>query len=233
VRALIVALSLVLSAVAASAKAPKPQKVKVKPVELVALNTHEHFLLKPDGRGLFTRKGLAGWNRFLRCHHTGKRHAMAARLAELLYKVSRHFEDARILIVAGYRAPKVARKKGNPRSPHKQGLALDFRVEGVPSTELRDFVRAAFDRVGIGWYPNSDFVHLDVGRKHSAFWIDYSGPGEKARYAKDPEAALANENEPGLAPEEAPDEGGNEPQPPGDKGVVAPNLPALAPSTSE
>ena len=33
--------------------------------------------------------------------------------------------------------------------------------------KLRDYVRTAFDRVGIGWYPNSDFVHLDLGRVRS------------------------------------------------------------------
>ena len=30
--------------------------------------------------------------------------------------------------------------------------------------------------------PNSGFIHVDVGRQKDAFWIDYSGPGEKARY---------------------------------------------------
>ncbi|HEY0711832.1 MAG TPA: hypothetical protein VGF45_04105, partial [Polyangia bacterium] len=37
---------------------------------------------------------------------------------------------------------------------------------------------------GVGYYPNSSFVHLDIRRGASAFWIDYSGPGENAIYAK-------------------------------------------------
>jgi hypothetical protein len=37
--------------------------------------------------------------------------------------------------------------------------------------------------VGVGFYPNSFFVHLDVRKGPSAFWIDYSGPGEGAAYS--------------------------------------------------
>jgi hypothetical protein len=124
--------------------------------------------------------------RFLRCHHTGRVHAISARLARLLYETASHFEFARVEIVAGYRAPRVAREKGNPKSPHKRGVACDFRVVGVTNEVLRDYVRQ-FPKVGVGFYPNSGFVHLDVRDKVSAFWVDYSGPGERARYSASPE----------------------------------------------
>ena len=65
-----------------------------------------------------------------------------------------------------------------------KGLACDMRVVGVKNTELRDFFRQRFKSVGVGYYPNSSFVHLDVRRGASAFWIDYSGPGETALYSK-------------------------------------------------
>jgi hypothetical protein len=38
-----------------------------------------------------------------------------------------------------------------------------------------------FSNVGVGYYPNSVFVHLDV-RETSGYWVDYSRPGEKAIY---------------------------------------------------
>jgi uncharacterized protein YcbK (DUF882 family) len=213
---------------AARSMAPRKSRgpITLPPVELYALNTHESFVLKPTPAGTLPPKLRRAFSRFLRCHHTGRVHAMAPRLAELLYKVSRHFDGKRILVVAGYRAPKVAKQKGNPRSPHKQGLACDFRVDGVPSTELRDFVRSAFHGVGVGWYPNSDFVHLDVGRKRDAFWIDYSGPGERARYSRDPLADLAAERE-GPTTDTNPEEGGEDPQGASSPGAAAPNLPAL------
>jgi uncharacterized protein YcbK (DUF882 family) len=212
-----------LDALAAPKVAVKKKRRKPPPpppaAELFALNTHESFKLRPDAKGRFGKTQLHGWNRFLRCHHTGRTHMMATRLAELIYEVDKHFDFRRILVVAGYRAPRVAREKGNPKSPHKKGVACDFRIEGVPNAELRDFERG-LPRVGVGYYPNSEFVHLDVDpmrNKHAAFWIDYSKPGERARYSKDPTSDLVAEK---AADAEA---GGDD-----DNDVLAP-MPTLPP----
>ena len=227
-----------------SAGAARPKRPP--PVEMTALNTHESFVLRPGPAGRFTRAQLRGWNRFLRCHHTGRTHMMATRLASLIYETSRHFNFAKIMVVAGYRAPRVAKEKGNPRSPHKKGLACDFRVDGVANTDLRDYLRGAFARVGVGYYPNSDFVHLDVRQKASAFWIDYSGPGERARYSRSPdedvraeqtvpEVQEVEENEnPTVAQNPANSPAKTEgagPQTGQSPGALAPNSPALAPTT--
>ena len=214
------------------------EKKRPPAVELLELNTHEKFILRPDAKGRFGPKQLRGWNRFLRCHYTGRVHHMAPRLASLLYETAKHFDFKELFVVAGYRAPKIARKKGNPKSPHKKGLACDFRVDGVPNTELRDFLRGAFKRVGVGYYPNSNFVHLDVRQKVSAFWIDYSGPGERARYSKSPEQDLMEEKaEAAEAPRPTPlpqlpaKPEGSEPQFAGSPGAAAPIAPAINPTT--
>jgi uncharacterized protein YcbK (DUF882 family) len=151
------------------------------PVELFQINTKEAFALRfSDERG----RPIAGWQkrfqRFMRCHHTNTQHRIDPRLPHLIYQTGRHFAGHRLEVISGYRNPKVAR---NPRSPHKQGLACDFRVAGVSNATLRDFLRRTFDHVGVGFYPNSFFVHLDVRKGPSAFWIDYSGPGEGAAYS--------------------------------------------------
>lgn len=154
------------------------------PVVLYQLNTHERFRLRPDARGRLDAQRLHGLRHFLRCHHTGREHAIAPRLARLLYATARHFGGRVVTVIAGYRAPRVARAKGNPRSHHKQGRACDFRIDGVDETALRDYLRAAFNGVGVGYYPNAHFVHLDVGRPRSAYWVDYSRPGEPALYTR-------------------------------------------------
>jgi uncharacterized protein YcbK (DUF882 family) len=228
-------------------KAPKAAKAKVKakapkkrppPVELTALNTREHYTLRPDVSGRFSKKELRGWNRFLRCHHTGRAHAMATRLASLIYETSKHFNFGKVLVVAGYRAPRVAKEKGNPKSPHKKGLAVDFRVEGVANTELRDYLRSGFARVGIGYYPNSDFVHLDVRQKVSAFW---AAPGERSRYSKSPqEDVMAEKVKPEVeeletgaqtAANTAGNKEGSPPQGGPAKGAETPNSLGLVPLT--
>jgi uncharacterized protein YcbK (DUF882 family) len=212
------------------------KKKRPPPVELTALNTHESYALRPAANGHFTRNELRGWNRFLRCHHTGRTHMMATRLAFLLYETARHFNFGKVLVVAGYRAPRVAKEKGNPKSPHKKGLACDFRVEGVANTELRDYLRSAFGHVGVGYYPNSDFVHLDTRQGASAFWIDYSAPGERARYSKSPDEDLrAEQTLPEVEEvdektgENRPKTEGSQPQTAQAPGAPAPNLPALNP----
>lgn len=175
---------------ARSASAKKATKKAQPAVEMHHLSTGEHFTLRPDPGGSLGKKQLKGLRHFLRCHHTGREHAMNSHLAELLYKTARHFGDREITVIAGYRAPRVAREKGNPRSPHKRGVACDFRIAGVDNQTLRDYLRNTFHGVGVGYYPNSGFIHLDVDRKQNAFWIDYSAPGERAEYSRSPDEDL-------------------------------------------
>ena len=53
------------------------------------------------------------------------------------------------------------------RSLHMRGMALDVRLQGVATKDLRS---AALDLKGggVGYYAKSDFVHLDTGRVR--FW---------------------------------------------------------------
>lgn len=107
------------------------------------------------------------------------------RLVEILARISDHFGGRTITIVSGYRAA-----GGNTResSRHVRGAALDIRIAGVPNHVLRDYVRSTFRNVGVGYYPRSGFVHVDV-RDRSTYWIDWAGPGERPRYQRRGEAA--------------------------------------------
>jgi len=172
-----------------AAKAPKaPKAPKNPPVVLYTVNHKETFSLRlRDAKGKAIKGNQRRFDRFLRCHHTEKKHAMHPRLMRLLYQAGRHWPGRRVEVVSGFRNPTVAK---NPRSPHMKGLACDFRVDGVKATELRDYLRQTFDKVGVGYYPNSTFVHVDVRKERSAFWIDYSGPGERAVYSENPNEDL-------------------------------------------
>ncbi|HXU05171.1 MAG TPA: DUF882 domain-containing protein [Polyangia bacterium] len=183
------------TATTAPAKPAKPAKASKKakapknpPVTLFTVNHKETFSLRlRDAQGKPIKGNQRRFDRFLRCHHTEAKHSMNPRLMRLLYQTGRHWPGKRLEVVSGYRSPKVAK---NPHSPHMKGLACDFRVEGVTTTELRDYLRKAFEKVGVGYYPNSTFVHLDVRKEKSAFWIDYSGPGERAVYSENPSEDL-------------------------------------------
>ncbi len=93
-------------------------------------------------------------------------------------EVSDHFGGRTLHVVSGFRPYSPAQY--TPHSNHNVGRAMDFSVEGVPNTVVRDFCRT-FRNAGVGYYPNSSFVHLDV-RTAKAYWIDYSHPGEAPHY---------------------------------------------------
>ena len=174
------------------ARVTKKTHVKKPPrwptIHVLHINRRETFNLKlADDRGRPIKGIQKRVDRFLRCHYTNKQFKMNPRLTRLIYETGRHFPGKRIEVVSGYRDPSVAK---NPRSPHMRGLATDLRVAGVKNTELRDYLRRTFKQVGIGYYPNSSFVHLDVRKGPSAFWIDYSGPGQGSLYAGDAQADL-------------------------------------------
>jgi uncharacterized protein YcbK (DUF882 family) len=214
---------LLLSATAFAVK--KPAVPPAPAAELVSINTHEHFVLRPDAKGKFGNKELKGWTRFMRCWHTGRKHAMAPRLAALIYETAKHFEFKLITLYDGYRAPSVARQKGNTKSPHKKGIAADFRIQDVDNKTLRDFLYTTFDGVGVGYYPNSTFVHLDVRSKGKAFWTDYSYPNQrqsKSFYAKKTFEQTKEDEAKFEALHSEEEEGGEPPQGDDNPGAPAP-----------
>jgi uncharacterized protein YcbK (DUF882 family) len=105
---------------------------------------------------------------------TGNRPRVAPRLIALLADVSEHFGGRPMRVVSGWRDHSYFED-----SRHKHSEAVDFSIPGVANTVLRDYVRR-FRNCGVGYYPNSSFVHLDV-REAAAYWVDYAGPGEAPR----------------------------------------------------
>lgn len=130
-----------------------------------------------DKKGRVSPTALKTFEKMMRSP-AGMAHPIDARLVTLLGIVSNHFGSRKLEVVSGFRP--FTPTQFNPHSNHMHGKAVDFRVAGVPNEALRDFCRT-LKNVGCGYYPNSVFVHMDV-REQSAFWIDYSKPGEAPRY---------------------------------------------------
>jgi hypothetical protein len=112
---------------------------------------------------------------FLRPRESRKRKTPNARLLSLIAQVSDHYGGRPLHVVSGYRLPGGLTRT---TSRHVAGEAIDFRIPGVPLTELRDYC-SRFENVGVGYYPNTQFVHLDV-RRQAARWTDWSLPGQPA-----------------------------------------------------
>ncbi len=129
-----------------------------------------------DRRGKIPPKALRDFEKVMRSGEA--QHTANPRLVALLGIVSDHFGSRALEVVSGFRP--ATNTQYTPHSKHNYGRALDFKVAGVPNEALRDFCKT-FKNVGVGYYPNSTFVHLDV-RDNSAFWTDYSRPGEAPNY---------------------------------------------------
>jgi LysM repeat protein len=113
---------------------------------------------------------------------TGSRPRVDARLIALLADVSEHFDGRPIRVVSGWRDHSYFED-----SRHKHSQAVDFSIPGVANTVVRDYVRR-YRNCGVGYYPNSSFVHLDV-RDTAAYWVDYAGPGEAPRSKPRPDVS--------------------------------------------
>jgi uncharacterized protein YcbK (DUF882 family) len=105
-------------------------------------------------------------------------HPIDPKLVQLVAQVSDHFGGRPIEIISGFR-PKTLTQY-TPHSNHNVGKAIDMRIPGVPNEVLRDHCRT-YKNVGVGYYPNSLFVHFDVRAKNT-FWVDLSKPGEAPKY---------------------------------------------------
>lgn len=175
------------------AKKRRPAKKKTRkktkkrpqfpPMSLYHIHNRESLELRLyDARGRVRPKAVHKFSRFMRSYKTGKVRTIHWRLPVVLYEIWLRFGQPQVTIYSGYRPPEVCSLK---TSKHTEGEAVDFSFDGVPNSEVRDYILKHWFMVGVGFYPNSYHVHLDV-RKKKTFWIDYGGPGEGARYARRP-----------------------------------------------
>jgi uncharacterized protein YcbK (DUF882 family) len=120
--------------------------------------------------GRYVPGAIAAANHVLRDFRTGDQHMMDPALLDLVHRLhGKVGAGAPVQVISGYRSPKTnallhEHSDGVAKqSLHMQGMAMDVRIEGVALDHLH---KAALDigRGGVGYYPSSNFVHVDVGR---------------------------------------------------------------------
>ncbi len=142
---------------------------KMKELTFRNLHTDEKLRVTYWKNGAFDRSAMAKIYHILRDFRTGDVYPISANLIDLLHDLqSKLRTDSSIEIISGYRSPQTnATLRGQSdgvarQSYHMKGLATDVRMEGVSLRRLQ--TTALFmGRGGVGFYPKSDFVHIDVG----------------------------------------------------------------------
>jgi uncharacterized protein YcbK (DUF882 family) len=110
-------------------------------------------------------------DQFLRDSRTGDVHHFDPHLFDVLSDLTKAAgrPDSEIDIICGYRSPatneflRTHTSGVAKRSLHMEAEAIDIRLPGVKTSSLRD-AALALGRGGVGYYPASNFVHVDVGR---------------------------------------------------------------------
>lgn len=134
------------------------------------LHTGENLDLVYWSDGTYHADALRQINHVLRDFRSGDVHAIDPRLLDVLVSVNRGLDSEKPLqVISGYRSPATnallrSESEGVAKSSlHMQGQAIDVRVPGRALSSLRR-VAMSLRAGGVGYYPQSDFVHIDVGR---------------------------------------------------------------------
>ena len=139
-------------------------------LELKNLNTGEVLKVTFDREAGPDAATLAKLQHFLRDYRVNEEHTIDPALYGLLLDLAEATgHEARYELISGYRSPRTNAKlhsEGHAvaeHSQHMEGRAMDVRLIGCELTVLRDAALKAA-RGGVGFYPSSNFVHVDTGR---------------------------------------------------------------------
>lgn len=165
------AVVLILLSSASQVQAESVASEEIHRLRLYHTHTGEHIDLVYRRAAAYIPEALAQLDRFLRDSRTGEVDHYDPRVFDLLSDLTAAVgrPAAEIQVICGYRTPGsneylrthttgVARN-----SLHMQAEAIDIRLPGVKTADLRN-VALSLGRGGVGYYPSSNFIHVDVGR---------------------------------------------------------------------
>jgi uncharacterized protein YcbK (DUF882 family) len=163
--------SIALTGARAHAHDGSPEQGQERVLRLYNTHTGERLEIVFRRGEQYIPGALAKLDYFLRDHNTGDVRHFDPRLYDILADLTSSVghPNGEIDIVCGYRTPSTneslrAHTTGVAKnSLHIQAEAIDLRMPGVDTLALRR-AALALRRGGVGYYPHSDFIHVDTGR---------------------------------------------------------------------
>jgi uncharacterized protein YcbK (DUF882 family) len=169
--------------IAAGGLRAQSRGVSSQPVSLPSADSRDYSLLLYNTHtgeriDIVFRRGeqyipsaLAKLDYFLRDHNTNDVRHFDPRLYDILSDLTASVghPGGEIAIICGYRTSSTneslrAHTNGVAKnSLHIQAEAIDLRMPGVDTLKLRK-AALRLRRGGVGYYPHSDFIHVDTGR---------------------------------------------------------------------
>ncbi len=146
---------------------------KGREINLVNQHTGEKFKGEYWYDGKYLSDAFADIKVLMRDHRINEKFPIDPRLMDVLYVVDHRLGgNIPFNVISGYRSPQTnamlsKTTEGVARnSLHMSGQAVDLRVPGTNLRALRDTAMAVRSG-GVGFYPSSNFVHIDTGRVRS------------------------------------------------------------------
>ena len=143
---------------------------KGRSIHFTNLHTQEKFSGEYWYDGEYIPGAFSEIKTVLRDYRTGDRFPIDPRLMDILYVVQRRLDNfSPFNVFSGYRSPRTnamlrETTDGVARgSLHMQGQAIDVNLPGTGLSTLHK-AGIRLRSGGVGYYPSSDFVHLDTGR---------------------------------------------------------------------
>jgi uncharacterized protein YcbK (DUF882 family) len=136
-------------------------------------HTGERLATSYCAGGEYIDSALTNVNTLLREFRANSIKPIDPHLLDLLFELNGTLGTAQPFhVISGYRTPEtnaMLQEKGGTHSGvashslHMDGKAIDIRVPGVHLEHLRDAAKS-LKAGGVGFYPSSNFVHVDTGR---------------------------------------------------------------------
>jgi uncharacterized protein YcbK (DUF882 family) len=133
-------------------------------------HTHKTLTVTYYEAGDYLPESLEELRVFLSDWRNGHQHPIDPGVMDILWEIQQVAENRNAYeVISAYRSPEtnnLLRKnsKGVARkSQHLLGKAIDVRLRGTDTSQLRD-IALDLKLGGVGFYEKSDFVHVDTGR---------------------------------------------------------------------
>jgi uncharacterized protein YcbK (DUF882 family) len=97
----------------------------------------------------------------MRCPVSGRTRRIATGTLALLADVGARFPGHEIEVVSAVRDEPERTRAGIKHSKHWDGHAIDLYVRGAKLSEVRDAMWKNHRDIGVGWYPEGGFIHID------------------------------------------------------------------------
>jgi uncharacterized protein YcbK (DUF882 family) len=158
------------AAVSAVARRAAGENIAAHRLSFYHIHTAEKLDVAYREHGELVPDALVAINRYLRDFRTDQIHEIDIALLDELHALFTTFDGrGNFEVISGYRSPHTNAVLRNlttgvaEHSLHIEGRAIDVRLTSAKTTALRD-AALALQSGGVGYYAESNFVHLDTGK---------------------------------------------------------------------